>query len=117
METSRRDKWAKMLKNWSEYSIKHPDKLHNRIYKGIPDACRVEAWKLLLNVPEVIKCQPGVYRKMLYNGLHHCSEIRQIDLDINRTFRDHIMFRERYSPKQQQLFNVLVAYATYDTVS
>lgn len=29
-----------------------------------------------------------------------CSpDIRQIDLDVNRTFRDHIMFRDRYGVK------------------
>lgn len=26
-------------------------------------------------------------------------DIRQIDLDVNRTYRDHIMFRERYGVK------------------
>lgn len=42
------------------------------------------------------------------------SEIRQIDLDVNRTYRDHIMFRERYNLKQQALFNVLGAYSMYN---
>lgn len=41
-------------------------------------------------------------------------DIRQIDLDVNRTYRDHIMFRERYSSKQQELFNVLGAYSVYN---
>ena len=26
-------------------------------------------------------------------------DIRQIDLDVNRTYRDHIMFRQRYDVK------------------
>ena len=41
-------------------------------------------------------------------------EIRQIDLDVNRTYRDHIMFRERYSLQQRALFNVLAAYSVYN---
>lgn len=41
-------------------------------------------------------------------------DIRQIDLDVNRTYRDHIMFRERYGLKQQALFNVLGAYSVYN---
>lgn len=41
-------------------------------------------------------------------------DIRQIDLDVNRTYRDHIMFRERYNSKQQELFNVLGAYSVYN---
>ena len=38
----------------------------------------------------------------------------QIDLDINRTLRNHIMYRQRYGPGQQRLFNVLRAYANYN---
>lgn len=41
-------------------------------------------------------------------------DIRQIDLDVNRTYRDHIMFRERYGLKQQALFNILGAYSVYN---
>ena len=26
-------------------------------------------------------------------------DIKQIDLDVHRTFRDHVMFRERYNIK------------------
>ncbi|KAF6133648.1 USP6 N-terminal like [Phyllostomus discolor] len=56
----------------------------------------------------------------LYSKLKHrargCSpDIRQIDLDVNRTFRDHIMFRDRYGVKQQSLFHVLAAYSIYNT--
>uniref|UniRef100_A0A914RTH3 Rab-GAP TBC domain-containing protein n=1 Tax=Parascaris equorum TaxID=6256 RepID=A0A914RTH3_PAREQ len=42
-------------------------------------------------------------------------DIKQIDLDINRTYRDHLAFRRRYDLKQQSLFNVLAAYAMYNT--
>ena len=42
-------------------------------------------------------------------------DIRQIDLDVNRTYRDHIMFRKRYDVKQQALFHVLAAYSMYNT--
>ncbi|EJD74859.1 TBC domain-containing protein [Loa loa] len=43
------------------------------------------------------------------------KDIKQIDLDINRTYRDHLAFRRRYDVKQQSLFNVLAAYAMYNT--
>ncbi|KAG2188702.1 hypothetical protein INT44_003841, partial [Umbelopsis vinacea] len=42
------------------------------------------------------------------------SHERQIDLDIPRTMRDHIMLRERYGFGQRVLFNVLRAFASYD---
>lgn len=48
-------------------------------------------------------------------ALEHSADIRQIDLDVNRTYRDHIMFRKRYDIKQQELFNILAAYSIYNT--
>ena len=41
-------------------------------------------------------------------------DIVQIDLDIRRTFRRHVMYRERYSPGQTDLFSVLSAYSVYN---
>lgn len=40
-------------------------------------------------------------------GCKWSTDVRQIDLDVNRTYRDHMMFRKRYDVKQQQLFHVL----------
>jgi hypothetical protein len=45
----------------------------------------------------------------------HSLDVRQIDLDVNRTYRDNIMFRERYGVKQQSLFNILCAYSVYNS--
>ena len=45
----------------------------------------------------------------------YSNDVRQIDLDVNRTYRDHVMFRERYGVKQQSLFHVLAAYSMYNT--
>lgn len=44
----------------------------------------------------------------------YSPDIRQIDLDVNRTYREHIHFRERYNSKQCELFNVLGAYSIYN---
>ncbi len=38
----------------------------------------------------------------------------QIDLDINRSARNHIQFRQRYGEGQVALFNILKAYSVYD---
>lgn len=48
-------------------------------------------------------------------GRSYSKEVRQVDLDVNRTYRNHEMFRERYNIKQKELFNVLVAYSVYNT--
>ena len=45
----------------------------------------------------------------------YSNDVRQIDLDVNRTYRNHVMFRERYGVKQQSLFHVLAAYSMYNT--
>ncbi|KAM9266852.1 uncharacterized protein FYN16_006062 isoform 2-T3 [Cariama cristata] len=54
-------------------------------------------------------------RQMKEQAKSFSSEIKQIDLDVNRTFRNHIMFRDRYGVKQQALFHVLSAYSVYNT--
>ena len=54
---------------------------------------------------------------MLDFGLEHSPDIRQIDLDVNRTFRNNVMFKDRYCVKQQELFKILVAYSVYNSVS
>lgn len=45
----------------------------------------------------------------------YSSELRQIDLDINRTFRNNLAYKKRYCHRQVQLFNILAAYSIYNT--
>lgn len=52
---------------------------------------------------------------MLKIGREYSPDVRQIDLDVNRTYRDHIHFRERFSVLQISLFNILCAYSVYNT--
>lgn len=110
----RREKWRKMITNWDYYKKKNFDKLRERVFKGIPNAVRGSAWMLLLDVPRIKDEQQNRYEEMYNLGKQYSREIRQIDLDVNRTFRNNIMFRERYNIKQQELFRVLVAYSVYN---
>ncbi|XP_057691606.1 USP6 N-terminal-like protein isoform X2 [Corythoichthys intestinalis] len=112
-EMERVQKWLKMVKNWSKY--KNGDKLAKRVYKGIPLQLRGQAWSLLLDVDKVKGDNPGKYEKMKLQARNFSTEIKQIDLDVNRTFRNHIMFMERFGVKQQALFHVLAAYSVYNT--
>ncbi|CAG2115921.1 unnamed protein product, partial [Medioppia subpectinata] len=113
-ENTRLNKWLKMLKSWEQY-FPNSDKLRTRVYKGIPNAVRGEVWARLLNISRLKQEQDGKYNEMLAYGLDSSPDIRQIDLDVNRTYRNHIMFRERYNTKQQMLFRVLVAYSVYNS--
>lgn len=112
-EIERVDKWLKMLKKWGKY--RNSDKMCRRVYKGIPLQVRGQVWSLLLDVEKMKKENEGKYEQMKQQAKSWSSEMKQIDLDVNRTFRNHIMFRDRYGVKQQALFHVLSAYSVYNT--
>ncbi|XP_061817293.1 USP6 N-terminal-like protein isoform X1 [Nerophis lumbriciformis] len=111
-ELERTNKWLKMLKSWDKY--KNSEKLVRRIYKGIPLQLRGEVWCLLLDIPKMKEEKKDFYEKLKARAKGMSPDIRQIDLDVNRTYRDHIMFRNRYDFKQQALFHVLTAYSMYN---
>lgn len=112
-EIERAEKWLKMVKKWDKY--KNSDRMVKRVYKGIPLQLRGWAWALMLDVDRTKKENEGKYEKMKAQARLCSSEIKQIDLDINRTFRNHIMFMDRFGVKQQALFHVLSAYSVYNT--
>ncbi|KAM4723079.1 uncharacterized protein WCC33_009298 [Rhinophrynus dorsalis] len=112
-EIERVDKWLKMLKKWTKY--RNSEKMFRRVYKGIPLQVRGQVWSLLLDVDVMKSENEGKYEKMKDLAKTYSTEIKQIDLDVNRTFRNHIMFRERYGVKQRALFDVLSAYSVYNT--
>ncbi|KAK3097429.1 hypothetical protein FSP39_009575, partial [Pinctada imbricata] len=113
LEVERTQKWLKMIKSWEKYFP--GEKVQRRIYKGIPDKLRGEVWNRLLSVTKTKTEQEGIYAKMKERARKKSPHIRQIDLDVNRTYRNHDMFRARYGVKQQALFHVLAAYSTYNT--
>lgn len=108
----REKKWLAMLKHWDKISTQ--EKIKRRIYKGIPNKFRLDAWTHLLRIDEKIRQNTGVYKEMLKLAREYSTETRQIDYDVNRQFREHINYYERYSPKQKSLFNVLIAYSVYN---
>ncbi|RVE56494.1 hypothetical protein OJAV_G00221990 [Oryzias javanicus] len=112
-EVERTTKWLKMLKSWDKY--KNSEKLVRRIYKGIPLQLRGEVWSLLLDIPKIKEEKKDFYEKLKARARGMSPDVRQIDLDVNRTYRDHIMFMHRYDVKQQALFHVLTAYSMYNT--
>lgn len=114
-EQKRTKKWVKMMAEWNQNPGELPAKFEKRLRKGIADPVRGEVWRRLLGVPKVLIEQEGKYKEMLDYGLEHSKDIRQIDLDVNRTYRNHIMFRDKHSTKQCMLYNVLVAYSIYNS--
>ncbi|KAJ0183808.1 hypothetical protein K1T71_000231 [Dendrolimus kikuchii] len=113
IEVEREKKWVKMLGHWDDTDTKH--KLHRRIYKGIPNSLRTKIWCKLLDVNRIKSENPGKYHEMLKLAKQWSTDVRQIDSDVNRQFREHQFYRERYSEKQCSLFNVLCAYSMYNS--
>ena len=62
---------------------------------GVPERFRGSLWSILLDLDRIKQEQPGKYQEMKKLARKFSPDIRQIDLDVNRTYRDHIMFRER----------------------
>uniref|UniRef100_A0A182QJA5 Rab-GAP TBC domain-containing protein n=1 Tax=Anopheles farauti TaxID=69004 RepID=A0A182QJA5_9DIPT len=121
IEMERVKKWLKLLglssqpskRSWDDKAVQA--KVRKRVFKGIPEKVRGQVWCKLLNLEVVMKGEPGKYKKMLELARNWSTEARQIDKDVNRQFRDHIFYRERYSDMQRSLFNVLVAYSMYNS--
>ncbi|VBB32692.1 unnamed protein product [Acanthocheilonema viteae] len=114
-EVSREQKWLRMITRWND-GIGASDKLRKRLWKGVPEKFRSLIWTKLLEINRYRQEQKNnVYRELLMRARLISKDIKQIDLDINRTYRDHLAFRRRYDVKQQSLFNVLAAYAMYNT--
>uniref|UniRef100_A0A8B9H8Y5 USP6 N-terminal-like protein n=1 Tax=Astyanax mexicanus TaxID=7994 RepID=A0A8B9H8Y5_ASTMX len=112
-EIERVEKWLKMVKKWDQ-KYHNSEKMMKRVYKGIPLQLRGQAWALLLEVEKVKEQNQGKYEAMKKQARLHSTEIKQIDLDVNRTFRNHVMFMERFGVKQKALFDVLTAYSVYN---
>ncbi|VIO94068.1 Uncharacterized protein BM_BM6579 [Brugia malayi] len=114
-EVSREQKWLRMMSRWNDRRGAN-DKLKKRLWKGVPEKFRSLVWTRLLEINRYRQEQKNnVYRELLMRARLISKDIKQIDLDINRTYRDHLAFRRRYDVKQQSLFNVLSAYAMYNT--
>lgn len=102
-----------MLKAWDNTTT--VEKLERRIFKGVPNSLRPQVWCKLLELNRVKSENKRKYDEMLRLARLWSTDARQIDSDVNRQFRDHVNYRERYSLKQQSLFNVLCAYAMYNS--
>lgn len=115
-------KWNRMLS--LSTSLIDQKKFISRLAKGIPDVHRPSAWKLLLSNYNFSHFQSisintldfpigKVIDLSYYNSIYKLSSEyeRQIDLDISRTLRTNLLFKERYGFGQSFLFKILVSLA------
>uniref|UniRef100_A0A5F9DM29 Rab-GAP TBC domain-containing protein n=1 Tax=Oryctolagus cuniculus TaxID=9986 RepID=A0A5F9DM29_RABIT len=111
-EVRRIQKWIKMIKNHSKY--RGSDKFQRRIYKGIPAQVRGKVWAVMLEVDKRKAQNAGKYAEMKELARLGATHFHHIDSAIAWTFRNHLMFRERYGMNQQALFHILMAYSVYN---
>lgn len=90
-----------------EWKTRHPAKLPERIWKGVPEKLRSIVWQKMLRTEELKSAKPNLYRELLMRARLVSTDIRQIDLDINRTYRDHLAFRKRYDVKLVSYMNFI----------
>ena len=114
-EINRLPKWLKMEKEWFSRGSKNHNKMVERVWEGVPERLRGPCWSIFLDLNRMKREQVGKYQAMKVLGRKFSPYIRQIDLDVKRTFRNHVMFRERYNSRQQDLFHVLAAYSMFNT--
>jgi len=116
-EANRATKWVEMLRGLettgkpvTEWPEAHR-KFESRLLKGLPDCLRSKVWALFATGHAAGHSHPESFRElyMRVSGFE-----RQIDLDIERTLRDHVLFKIRFSSAQVSLFKILVAYSNLD---
>ena len=101
-------KWGRMLEAQSRDQGQNIDswainqakahKLHERVFKGIPDRWRAAVWETL--ICRFSKSSKAGMRKLMDEYLETLDQPSsydvQIDLDVPRTISGHVMFRTRY---------------------
>lgn len=111
-------KWQEMTNDWDTWVRKKHTRLKERIRKGIPNAYRTVAWAKLVK-SDVYKHHCNKIRKDYYKWLVTKQKPAQdalsvIQVDLDRTFPRHELFKNRKGDGQNQLYHVLYAYACHD---
>eukprot|EP01065_Artemidia_motanka_P020838 TRINITY_DN2485_c0_g2_i2.p1 TRINITY_DN2485_c0_g2~~TRINITY_DN2485_c0_g2_i2.p1 ORF type:complete len:371 (+),score=94.38 TRINITY_DN2485_c0_g2_i2:133-1245(+) len=112
----RQRKWDDMAKDWGATERSRPDRVKERVRKGIPPSARKFAWPLLTHSRDVRKRHRDIYRMLLERDGQLAHDIRdQVERDLDRTLPDHAMFREAGTVSGQHVLrNILHAYALFD---
>jgi hypothetical protein len=117
-ETAEKSNSTLKYNNLKKFFDKNNKKFLERIGKGPPWDYRWLAWKVIsgVNYSQI----PGLYKELLEEADKHDDnehdKLRQINLDLNRTFPDHPFFSDQQYGNigQERLKRALRAYAMYN---
>jgi len=105
-------KWLEMFSSWPKWTSKNFLMLKKRCRKGIPSSLRGRAWQYLSGSKYDLDLNPGKYRDLLQKSLP--PQVKDdIIKDLHRQFPFHEMFARQGGTGQQDLYDVLHAYAVY----
>lgn len=88
-------------------------KYDDAVLSGIPHEMRKHVWDYMARIFGEETYIPGYYANLKANGAHP-KWGNQIALDLNRTFYNHSLFKDRDGEGQIKLFNVLNAYSFHN---
>ena len=111
------------IDDFDPLSIVSADRIKKSVIDGIPDSLRGEIWCLLCEVKKTrSKHSEDIYWKLI--DLDNPEDEHRIQKDVTRTFTNYpVMSGEEENVENKwntkdamdQLFNILLAYANYDT--
>ena len=108
---ARIEKWNDMIKNYEEYRTKKFDKLKSRTRKGVPDSLRSYVWQLFAE-------KDKYYIKDIFKTLDSEKLKEDIEIviikDLDRTYPDCQLFKDKYGNGQRKLYKVLSNYSKYN---
>ena len=107
---ARIEKWNDMLNHFKDYQTTYYSKLKSRTRKGIPDSLRGYVWQKLCGADEF-------YVKDLYQKLEKEPVDKNIEdiiiKDLDRTFPNCALFKEKLGKGQWDMLKVLSNYSKY----
>lgn len=106
-------KWVHMFDDWDKWMTKKSSKVKERCRKGIPSSVRGRAWQHLSGSADLKNKNEGRFQELVMKESSQWQDV--ITKDLSRTFPFHEMFSEKDGLGQKDLFDILKAYAEYDT--
>ena len=108
---ARMEKWNYMIQNYEEFKTKKFNKLKSRTRKGIPDSLRSYIWQLFGE-------KNKYYKKDYFKELDTKPIKEDIETviikDLDRTFPNCQLFKDKYGNGQRKLYKVLSNYSKHN---
>ena len=108
---ARIEKWSYMIEHYEEFKTKKFDKLKSRTRKGIPDSLRSYVWQLFAETKKYH--EENIFKKLDSEKVKEDLEIVIIK-DLDRTYPNCQLFKDKYGNGQRKLYKVLSNYSKYN---